>query len=139
MIADEAHRTQYDLIDGLARNVRDALPNASFMGFTGTPIEADDRDTRSIFGEYIDVYDINDVLWAICSRSDPVDAVEIIRRAWSGPLDPIIPKERKGFSSRMIIDACRPFEWRDKFPPAAQISRDLQDSLLIKWKKELFS
>jgi 3-polyprenyl-4-hydroxybenzoate decarboxylase len=87
----------------------------------------------------IDVYDINDVLWAICSRSDPVDAVEIIRRAWSGPLDPIIPKERKGFSSRMIIDACRPFEWRDKFPPAAEISRDLQDSLLVKWKKELFS
>lgn len=87
----------------------------------------------------IDVYDINDVLWAMCSRSDPVDAVEIIRRAWSGPLDPIIPKERKGFSSRMIIDACRPFEWRDKFPPAAEISRDLQNSLLVKWKKELFS
>jgi len=58
VIADEAHRTQYDLIDGLARNVRDALPNASFMGFTGTPIEADDRDTRAIFGEYIDVYDL---------------------------------------------------------------------------------
>jgi len=87
----------------------------------------------------IDVYEINDVLWAMCSRSDPVDAVEIIRRAWSGPLDPIIPKERKGFSSRMIIDACRPFEWRDKFPPAAEISRDLQNSLLVKWKKELFS
>ncbi len=58
VIADEAHRTQYDLIDGLARNVRDALPHASFMGFTGTPIEADDRDTRAIFGEYIDVYDL---------------------------------------------------------------------------------
>lgn len=58
VIADEAHRTQYDLIDGLARNVRDALPRASFMGFTGTPIEADDRDTRAIFGEYIDVYDL---------------------------------------------------------------------------------
>ena len=58
VIADEAHRTQYDLIDGLARNVRDALPNAAFMGFTGTPIEADDRDTRAIFGEYIDIYDL---------------------------------------------------------------------------------
>jgi type I restriction enzyme R subunit len=58
VIADEAHRTQYDLIDGLARNLRDALPNASFMGFTGTPIEAGDRDTRAIFGEYIDVYDL---------------------------------------------------------------------------------
>jgi type I restriction enzyme, R subunit len=58
VIADEAHRTQYDLIDGLARNLRDALPNASFMGFTGTPIEAADKDTRAIFGEYIDVYDL---------------------------------------------------------------------------------
>jgi type I restriction enzyme R subunit len=58
VIADEAHRTQYDLIDGLARNVRDALPHASFMGFTGTPIATDDRDTRAIFGEYIDVYDL---------------------------------------------------------------------------------
>jgi type I site-specific restriction-modification system R (restriction) subunit len=58
VIADEAHRTQYDLVDGLARNLRDALPKASFMGFTGTPIEAEDRDTRAIFGEYIDVYDL---------------------------------------------------------------------------------
>lgn len=58
VIADEAHRTQYDLIDGLARNMRDALPHASFMGFTGTPISAEDRDTRAIFGEYIDVYDL---------------------------------------------------------------------------------
>jgi type I restriction enzyme R subunit len=58
VIADEAHRTQYDLIDGLARNLRDALPNAAFMGFTGTPIQAEDKDTRAIFGEYIDVYDL---------------------------------------------------------------------------------
>jgi len=58
VIADEAHRTQYDLIDGLARNLRDALPKAAFMGFTGTPIEAADKDTRAIFGEYIDVYDL---------------------------------------------------------------------------------
>jgi len=58
VITDEAHRTQYDLIDGLARNLRDALPNAAFMGFTGTPIETEDRDTRAIFGDYIDVYDL---------------------------------------------------------------------------------
>jgi len=58
VVADEAHRTQYDLLDGLARNLRDALPNASFMGFTGTPIETADKDTRAIFGEYIDIYDL---------------------------------------------------------------------------------
>lgn len=58
VIADEAHRSQYDLIDGFARNVRDALPNAAFIGFTGTPIETTDANTRAIFGDYISVYDI---------------------------------------------------------------------------------
>jgi type I restriction enzyme, R subunit len=57
-IADEAHRSQYDFIDGFARNMRDALPNASFIGFTGTPIELSDRSTPAVFGNYIDVYDI---------------------------------------------------------------------------------
>lgn len=58
VIADEAHRSQYDLIDGLARNLRDALPNASFIGFTGTPIEKTDANTRAVFGDYISIYDI---------------------------------------------------------------------------------
>ncbi len=69
VIADEAHRTQYgfaaklktgtgDLTYGFAQNVRDALPNASFVGFTGTPIEQTDRNTRQVFGDYIDIYDI---------------------------------------------------------------------------------
>jgi type I restriction enzyme R subunit len=58
VIADEAHRSQYDLIDGLARNVRDSLPNASFIGFTGTPIEKTDANTRAVFGDYISIYDI---------------------------------------------------------------------------------
>lgn len=58
VIADEAHRSQYDLIDGFARHLRDALPNAAFIGFTGTPIETTDANTRAIFGEYISVYDI---------------------------------------------------------------------------------
>ncbi|MDZ7346346.1 MAG: HsdR family type I site-specific deoxyribonuclease [candidate division KSB1 bacterium] len=58
VIADEAHRSQYDFIDGFARHMRDALPNASFIGFTGTPIEKADANTRAVFGEYISVYDI---------------------------------------------------------------------------------
>lgn len=58
VIADEAHRSQYDFIDGFARHMRDALPNASFIGFTGTPIEKADANTRSVFGDYISVYDI---------------------------------------------------------------------------------
>ncbi len=58
VIADEAHRSQYDFIDGFARHLRDALPNASFIGFTGTPIELTDKNTRAVFGEYISIYDI---------------------------------------------------------------------------------
>ena len=58
VIADEAHRSQYDFIDGFARHMRDALPNASFIGFTGTPIELQDANTRAVFGDYISVYDI---------------------------------------------------------------------------------
>ena len=58
VIADEAHRSQYDFIDGFARHMRDALPHASFIGFTGTPIEQTDANTRAVFGDYISVYDI---------------------------------------------------------------------------------
>ena len=58
VIADEAHRSQYDFVDGFARHMRDALPNASFVGFTGTPIELEDANTRAVFGDYISIYDI---------------------------------------------------------------------------------
>ena len=58
VIADEAHRSQYDFIDGFARHMRDALPSASFVGFTGTPIELQDANTRAVFGDYISIYDI---------------------------------------------------------------------------------
>ena len=70
VIADEAHRSQYgfkarvdaksgDISYGFAKYMRDALPNASFIGFTGTPIEADDVNTPAVFGNYIDIYDIS--------------------------------------------------------------------------------
>jgi type I restriction enzyme R subunit len=58
VIADEAHRSQYDFIDGFAKHLRDALPYASFIGFTGTPIESTDRNTQAVFGNYVDIYDI---------------------------------------------------------------------------------
>ena len=58
VIADEAHRSQYDFIDGFARHMREALPKASFIGFTGTPIELSDKNTRAVFGDYVSIYDI---------------------------------------------------------------------------------
>lgn len=59
VIVDEAHRSQYDLVDGFAANIRDALPNASFIAFTGTPIDFSDRSTVNIFGQCISIYDIS--------------------------------------------------------------------------------
>lgn len=58
VMADEAHRSQYDFVDGFAAHMRNALPGASFIGFTGTPIEKADANTRAVFGDYVSVYDI---------------------------------------------------------------------------------
>ncbi|MDT8322211.1 MAG: type I restriction endonuclease subunit R [Xanthomonadales bacterium] len=58
VMADEAHRSQYGFVEGGARWMREALPNATFVGFTGTPLEGDDKNTIHVFGEYADVYDI---------------------------------------------------------------------------------
>jgi type I restriction enzyme, R subunit len=62
VMVDEAHRSNYDLIDGFARHVRDALPEASLIGFTGTPIDERDRSTLEIFGEYLDIYDMTQAI-----------------------------------------------------------------------------
>ena len=75
----------------------------------------------------VDVYDMNDVLWAMCTRvGSCVKDMDLIRRAWSGPLDPIIPKDQKGFSSRAVIDATRPYEWMKDFPLASAASPELK-------------
>jgi UbiD family decarboxylase len=64
----------------------------------------------------VDVTDMDEVLFAVFTRSDPQRSIEILKRCWSGPLDPAIPPADRGFNSRAIIDACRPWEWRDEFP-----------------------
>jgi 4-hydroxy-3-polyprenylbenzoate decarboxylase len=81
----------------------------------------------------IDPSNTFEVLWAIASRSDPAESIDIIKRAWSGPLDPRIEPGHKGHNSRAIIDACRPFEWMDKFPPVAESSPELRARTLEKW------
>jgi UbiD family decarboxylase len=90
-----------------------------------------------VVDEDIDVSDINDVLWAICTRVDPDKSIDIVRRCWSGPLDPIIPKAEKGFSSRAIIDACRPFEWMKDFPPVSGASKELKEKVLTKYGRAI--
>jgi 4-hydroxy-3-polyprenylbenzoate decarboxylase len=85
----------------------------------------DDIDPSSTF----------DVLWAMASRSEPAESIEIIRSCWSGPLDPRIPEGKKGLNSRAIIDACRPYQWKDKFPPVAESSPELNEATLKKWRE----
>jgi UbiD family decarboxylase len=72
----------------------------------------------------IDVSSLDEVIWAMLTRSDPASSIDIITNAWSTPLDPRIEPERKAkgdfTNSRAIIDACRPFHWRDKYPKVNQ-------------------
>ena len=67
-----------------------------------------------VVDEDIDIWDSNELLWALCTRTDPVKDIEILRRCWSNPIDPIIPPSERGFQSRGIIDACRPYEWMQR-------------------------
>jgi UbiD family decarboxylase len=93
---------------GHARQVLHAaatVPAAAYMGRVVTVVDDD-----------IDVTDLEDVIWAIVTRADPSRAVDILTRQLSGPLDPAIPPDDKMYNSRLLIDATKPWEWRDSFP-----------------------
>ncbi|MBI4318729.1 MAG: UbiD family decarboxylase [Chloroflexi bacterium] len=81
----------------------------------------------------VDPSDLNDVIWAMCTRSDPVGSIDFINRAWSGPLDPAIPKDKKGFNSRAIIDACWPYEWKEQHPVVTEPSIELRKKARQQW------
>jgi UbiD family decarboxylase len=93
---------------GHARQVLHAaatVPAAAYMGRVVAVVDDD-----------IDVTDLEDVIWAILTRADPSRAVDILTRQLSGPLDPAIPPDDKTYNSRLLIDATKPWEWRDKYP-----------------------
>ena len=90
-----------------------------------------------VVDEDIDITDLNEVVWAMATRSDPATSVDILRRTWSGPLDPIIQPGQKGHNSRMIIEAVRPYEWRDQFPAISAISDETRGKFSKKWEKQL--
>ncbi|HEV2357153.1 MAG TPA: UbiD family decarboxylase [bacterium] len=87
----------------------------------------------------IDVMNLEEVMWAVCTRCDPERDIDILRRCWSGPLDPAIRPGQKGFNSRALIDATRPFEWRDEFPLVAESSPERRDEALKKWGRAILS
>ena len=74
--------------------------------------------------EDIDVTNLEELIWAAVTRADPVTDLDFIRNAWASPADPRITPEQRATgnitNSRMIIDACRPFHWRDRFPPVTK-------------------
>jgi len=88
-----------------------------------------------VVDEDIDPTNIRDVIWALCFRSDPEKDVDIIRKGRTSTLDPIIHKPATVLqSSRMIIDACKPYEWIDEFPKTGEISPDVAAKFREKWK-----
>lgn len=90
----------------------------------------------------IDPSNLNDVIWALATRSDPARSIEILRHCPTTSADPIVSPEEKRktklapkplYSSRAVVDACRPFEWKDEFYPVVQVSDELRRQLLDKW------
>jgi len=89
----------------------------------------------------VDPSNLADVMWAITTRCEPSDQIDIIRNAWSSTLDPRIPAsdKQRGITShsKAIIDACRPFAWMDKFPPISALSHDEARAIAEKWGEAL--
>jgi UbiD family decarboxylase len=76
----------------------------------------------------IDPSNLEELMWAVCTRSDPATSIDFITGAWSTPLDPRLPPEERAkgnfTNSRAIIDACRPFHWRDQFPKVNRLTAE---------------
>jgi len=94
-----------------------------------------------VVDEDINPWDIQKVIWAVATRCDPATGIDVIRGCWSTPLDPTIHPERKeagdNTNSRAIIDACRPFHWKEKFPPEIEWSPERLQGAFAKWKSLL--
>ena len=92
-----------------------------------------------VVDEDIDVTDLDEVLWAMCTRVDPDRDIEILPALASTALDPMIPPERKAHpvAPRVVIDATRPYEWRDRFPEVVASSAELKQQVLSRWGEAL--
>ncbi|HWP60762.1 MAG TPA: UbiD family decarboxylase [Candidatus Acidoferrales bacterium] len=89
-----------------------------------------------VVDEDIDPTDLNEVIWAIGTRSNPERDIDIIRNTYSSPLDPIYPKQGKiAFGSRAIIDACRPYDWIRDFPRVVQSTPEEKQKVIEKWRE----
>ena len=87
-----------------------------------------------VVDEDIDVTNLEDVLWAICTRTDLATSIDFIHRAWASKAAPMLRHGEPPFNSRAIIDACRPYEWFDDFPKVAQADPAYLRELEQKWR-----
>ena len=85
-----------------------------------------------VVDEDIDPSNIHDVIWAMSTRCDPVEDIDFIRNLWSTPLDPVL-RGPPYQSNRAVVNACRPWAWKDEFPPVAESSPELKDKVMQKW------
>jgi UbiD family decarboxylase len=94
-----------------------------------------------VVDEDIDPSNLADVMWAVATRCEPAENIDILRNAWSSALDPRIPPEQKerGVTahSKAIIEACRPFAWREKFPPVSALSAEEAREIEQKWGSQI--
>ncbi len=92
-----------------------------------------------VVDEDVDPTSLDEVIWAMSTRCDPVDDIETQDRTWSTPLDPLVPHDEKDqpFNSRAIIDATIPYERMDEFPPVAETSPEYREEIKEKWGDQL--
>ncbi|MBI2848644.1 MAG: UbiD family decarboxylase [Chloroflexi bacterium] len=91
-----------------------------------------------IVDDDIDPTNIDEVLWAVGTRSDPQRSIDIIRDCWDSlSLDPAVHPDEKGLNSKAIIDACRPYQWIDRFPPVVKVNPEMHQKVLNKWGRAI--
>jgi 4-hydroxy-3-polyprenylbenzoate decarboxylase len=91
-----------------------------------------------VVDEDVDPTNLEDVMWAVCTRCDPAEDIEIMRKSWGGKVDPLLRDQRRPYNTRAIIDACIPFDRIKEFPRVAEASPDLLRQIHSKWR-DLFS
>jgi UbiD family decarboxylase len=98
------------------------LPAAAYMNKFVVVVDAD-----------VDPRSLNDVVWAMCTRTDPAEDIETMRQTWGSRVDPLREQGAPPFNTRAVIDACRPWTRLEKFPRVAEASRDLLDRVTRRW------
>ena len=88
----------------------------------------------------IDPVDLKQVIWAMCTRVDPAESIQILK-SWTSDLDPRVPPDKRNQGeftmSRMLVDACKPFPWRDRFAMSNKFSVEKRKEIADKWNREL--